>query len=188
MKNKRLFSLAAFLAVASAASLAAFTDAFAMNGSRSFPEPVAPIHHQETIGDLAYEFRLNSNQFSLNDEIEVYAQVTNKGDEPINYTSGSSSCPTHVGVDLVHQETNTRLAIKQDDRACTADLVTSTLAPGHTVHSTWTFIPERWQDSKLILGDIGDYDVLVSLHEASSPFAQLQQFAPSSATITLLPE
>lgn len=185
MKNKRLLSLVAALAVASAASLAAFTNVFAMNGSQRSMEPAAPIHHKETIGNLAYEFRLDSNQYSLNDEIEVYAQVTNKGDEPITYTSGSSSCPTHVGVELVHQETNTRLATKQSGRACTADLVASKLAPGNTVHGTWTFIPEQWQDSKLIPGDIGDYDVLVSLPDANSPFAQSQQFTPSSTTITL---
>jgi hypothetical protein len=63
-----------------------------------------PIYQKETIGSLAYGIQLDKNQFGLDDEIEVYAKVTNVGKETITYVSGSSSCPKHVVIDIVHQE------------------------------------------------------------------------------------
>lgn len=187
MNKKAIIGLMAAITVASAVSLTAFTDIFAMGGQRAPIKP-APIHHKETIGSLAYEFRLDSNAYGLNDEIKVYAKVTNVGSETIAYTSGSSSCPIDVGVSIVHQDTASRLAIKQENISCTADLGSSELAPNETVEEDWTFIGKQWIDSKLEPADTGAYDVRVALPSANAELhgqQSAEKRIPSTVTITL---
>jgi hypothetical protein len=92
------------------------------------PLMLEAIHHNETIGNLSYEIQLAKNQF-LDDEIEVSAKVTNLGNETLTFVQGSSSCPDPFFIDMVHQESSTRLAIKQGEN-CTADISSSKLFPG----------------------------------------------------------
>ncbi|MCA0757066.1 hypothetical protein KP806_18550 [Paenibacillus sp. N4] len=123
---------------------------------------LGPVLHQETIGDLAYEIKLSKNLFGMNDEIEVITTVTNRGKEALTYVSGSSSCPNHAIVNVVHQESNTILSAKQGE-ACTLDLGKSKLEPGQKVEDKSIFISKYHSKSGLEPALSGTYDVKVSL-------------------------
>ncbi|GMK49170.1 hypothetical protein PghCCS26_63000 [Paenibacillus glycanilyticus] len=134
----------------------------------------APCH--QTIGSLAYEIQLDKNHYLLNDTIRVHAKVTNVGTEPITYHSGSSSCPLHIGVEIVNQESKLSLEgqpiIKS---ACTTDDNNSELAPAQTVEDDWTFYtPKKWRPSKIKNSYAGIYDVKVGLFPATSVFLSEQ--------------
>ncbi|MFC5653853.1 hypothetical protein ACFPYJ_33035 [Paenibacillus solisilvae] len=132
------------------------------------------IYHKETIGSLAYEIQLAKNQYGFDDEIEVNAKVTNLGKETLTYVSGSSSCPSHLSIDIVDQESNTRLATEQG-KACTSDLRTSKLDPGQTVEDKWVFIPKQWIKSELEPANAGIYDVKVALSPEINLSSENQQ-------------
>ncbi|RCW40846.1 hypothetical protein [Paenibacillus prosopidis] len=131
-------------------------------GCSNETEKPGPVLHQETIGDLAYEIKLSNNHFGMNEEIEVFTTVTNRGKETLTYVSGSSSCPNHAAVDIVHQESTTRLAIKPYG-PCTADLGKSILEPGQVVEDKSIFIGEYYSKSGLEPALPGTYDVEIAL-------------------------
>lgn len=173
MKKKVILGLVAVLGIVGTTSVVMSNEGFTMGETTQSQTKMVPIHQKATIGNLEYEIQLDKNRFGLNDEIEIYAKVTNVGKEKMIYVSGSSSCPNHVVVDIAHQETNTRLAIKQGE-TCTADLGTSELAPAQTVEDTWIFIPKQWIKSKLEPADAGTYDVKVALPPQSIHFTEDQ--------------
>ncbi|MWC26913.1 hypothetical protein [Paenibacillus sp. MMS18-CY102] len=127
-------------------------------------EKIKPILYQETIGDLAYEIKLSKNQFELNDEIVVYTKITNQGKQVLTYVSGSTSCPSHAFINVIHQETNDSLAIKPYG-PCTSDIAVSHLEPGQTVEDVSTYITQL--DSKET-SPLGTYDVQVALPPGST--------------------
>ncbi|RCW50285.1 hypothetical protein [Paenibacillus prosopidis] len=131
-------------------------------GCSNETEKSGPVLHQETIGDLAYEIKLSNNHFGMNEEIEVFTSVTNRGKEALTYVSGSSSCPNHALINITHQETNTNLSTKQGE-GCTSDLGISTLEPGQKVEDKWIFISKYHSKSRLEPALSGTYDVKVSL-------------------------
>jgi hypothetical protein len=98
------------------------------------PPMASKVQYNETIGDLAYEVSLPRAQFGLNDEIEVYSKVTNLGKDMLTNVKGSSSCPIHVNVQIVNQESMKSLAFKAVDQACTADQAKSRLEPAQILH------------------------------------------------------
>jgi hypothetical protein len=132
-------------------------------GCSNVTEKSGPVLHQETIGDLAYEIKLSNNHFDMNEEIEVFTTVTNRGKEVLTYLSGSSSCPNHAFINITHQESNTNLSTKQGEGGCTQDLGMSTLEPGEKVEDKWTFISKYHSKSGLEQAISGTYDVKVSL-------------------------
>jgi hypothetical protein len=125
-------------------------------------EKIKPVLHQETIGDLAYEIRLSKNRFGMNDEIVVYTKVTNRGKETLTYVSGSSSCPNHAIVNIINQESNTRLARKPYG-PCTTDLGKSQLEPGQVIEDMSIFIAKYQSKSGLEPALPGTYDVQIAL-------------------------
>lgn len=125
-------------------------------------EKSGPVLHHETIGDLAYEIKMSNNHFGMNEEIEVLTTITNRGKKALTYVSGSSSCPTNAVVNIVHQESSTRLAIKPSGD-CTADQVTSKLEPGQVVEDKWTFNAKYFGKSGLEPAPPGTYDVQIAL-------------------------
>jgi hypothetical protein len=94
VKKKVVLALAV-LGIVGIASIVISNEGFAMKETQKQTK-IVPIYQKETIGSLAYGIQLDKNQFGLDDEIEVYAKVTNVGKETITYVSGSSSCPKHV--------------------------------------------------------------------------------------------
>ncbi|MFC5650339.1 hypothetical protein ACFPYJ_14610 [Paenibacillus solisilvae] len=182
MKKKVILGLVAVLGIAGIASAVMANEGFTKKEPQKSIK-IVPIHHKETIGDLVYEIQLSKNQFDLDNEIEVYAKVTNIGKETMTYVSGSSSCPNHVVIDIVHQESNTSLAIKQGE-ACTSDLGTSILAPAQTVEDKWIFIPKQWINSKLEPALTGTYDVEVALPPESIEFTEDQPEAKNQRAST----
>lgn len=99
----------------------------------------------------------------MNDEIEVYAKVTNLGKETLSYVEGSSSCPNLINVQIINQKSKKYLAFKPVDRACTDDLSRSQLAPAQTVEQTFIFVPKYYGKSVLEPALPSTYDVFVSL-------------------------
>ena len=95
----------------------------------------------------------------MDDEIVVYTKITNQGKNTLTYVSGSTTCPSHANVNIIHQESNERLALKLE-RACTADLTGSELEPGETVEDISTFITRLYTKET---SPLGTYDVLVAL-------------------------
>lgn len=131
-------------------------------GCSNETEKSGPILHEETIGDLAYEVKLSNNEFGMNEEIEVVTSVKNLGKEPLTYVSGSSSCPSHAVVRMIHQESTTELAINPGE-TCTADLVKSVLKPGEMVEDKQIFISKYYSKSELKPAYSGTYELRVSL-------------------------
>lgn len=121
-----------------------------------------PVLHQETIGDLAYEIRLSKKYFGMNDEILVLTTVTNRGDEALTYVSGSTGCPRHVVINIVHKESTARLESKSHN-ACKADITKSTLEPGQQLEAKSIFIAEHRSKSGFEPALPGTYDVQISL-------------------------
>lgn len=162
MKKKVIYGLVAILGIACIASVVLMKETQKSN-------KIIPIHHKETFGSLAYEIKLEKNQFDLDDEIEVYAKLTNAGKDTVTYRSGSSSCPTHVGIRIVNQKTNTILATKplEDNQGCTADDGISQLAPAETVEDMQIFIPKQWIKSELEPVNAGTYDLEIFLPDIS---------------------
>ncbi|MEV5027759.1 hypothetical protein [Paenibacillus sp. LPE1-1-1.1] len=132
-------------------------------GCSNETEKSGPVLHQETIGDLAYEIKLNNNHFGMNEEIEVFTTVTNLGKEALAYVSGSSSCPNNAFINITHQESNTILSTKQGEGGCTSDLGMSILEPGQMVEDKGIFISKYHSKSGLEPALSGTYDVKVSL-------------------------
>jgi len=157
MKKKTIMGLAV-LGIAALVSIASL-----IFSARKEQTSIVPIHHQETIGDLAYEIKLDKTTFDSKDDIVVHAKVTNIGKETIPYVSGSSTCPTHVSIAIIQQESKEELAIKPNDRPCTADWGTSKLVPGQTVEDSGIFISKTWVNSELEPALPGTYEVKVSL-------------------------
>jgi hypothetical protein len=81
--------------------------------------------------------------------------VTNRGKEALTYVSGSTSCPNRAVVNIVHQESTTRLPIKPYG-PCTADLGKSKLELGQVVEDKWIFIANNYSKP-------GTYDVQIAL-------------------------
>lgn len=164
MKKRVIFGLVAILGLTGIASMKW------MHKQTVF----APYH--QTIGSLAYEIQLDKNQYLLNDTIKVHAKVMNVGTEPITYYSGSSSCPLHIGVEIVNQESKLSLEGQPIMKsACTTDGHNSKLAPAQTVEDDWTFYtPKKWRPSKIKDSYAGIYDVKVGLFPATSVFLSEQ--------------
>jgi hypothetical protein len=142
----------------------------------------APIVHKETIGDLAYEIRFAKNEYGMNDDIEVEAKVTNIGKKTLIYVSGSSSCPTHVGLEVINKEdSNMRLALKPSDEPCTADLGHSELAPGETIESNWIFIEKYYVNNKLVPADPGTHVIKAALPPEDIDITEDDNTKPISA-------
>lgn len=126
------------------------------------PTNIEPIHSKITVGNLTYEIQLNKNQYNRYETITVHTKVTNIGNETYTYLSGSSSCPSHLSVEILHEETKNELSIKPGGD-CTADLRSSKLAPNDTAEDTDTFIPKYWGGASLKRAKIRTYEVRVSL-------------------------
>ncbi|WP_435171816.1 hypothetical protein [Paenibacillus glycanilyticus] len=102
------------------------------------------------------------NRYGINDDIVVKTKLTNQGEDTLTYVSGSSSCPKHAVVNIVHVETNKRLEIKPYG-PCTADLGKSKLKPGQTVEDTDIYITKVYGKSGQELAPLGKYDIEVAL-------------------------
>ncbi|CAN7743695.1 hypothetical protein [Paenibacillus sp. LjRoot56] len=126
------------------------------------PRNIEPIQTQVTIGNLVYDIQLDKNQFSRYEEISVHTKVTNIGNETYTSLSGSSSCPSHLSVEIVHEKSKKELSIKPGGD-CTADLATSKLIPNQTVEDTDTFIPKQLEQYGLKRAKTGSYEVRVAL-------------------------
>ncbi|WP_166246490.1 hypothetical protein [Paenibacillus turpanensis] len=106
-----------------------------------------PVQYEKTVGDLSYVIRLSKQQFERNEEIPVYAKVTNLGNETLTYVKGSSSCPVHISVEIINQESMKSLAHKQESdipAACTADLIKAQLKPNQTIEQEFVFIGKHY--------------------------------------------
>ncbi|CAM3070666.1 hypothetical protein PASE110613_15240 [Paenibacillus sediminis] len=134
-----------------------------VTGCSSTASRVVPIHYKETIGDLAYEILLSKKQFGLNDEIAVYAKVTNIGKNSISYGSGSSSCPNNLLIQIVNKNSkeylNAKLELDATRKACSTDINSSELKPSQTIDQKLVFVPMSGKNR----ADPGTYDVKVSL-------------------------
>ncbi|RAP77320.1 hypothetical protein [Paenibacillus montanisoli] len=137
-----------------------------------------PILHEETVGELKYEIRLSKDHFEMNEEIVVDAKVTNLGKEPLTYVVGSSSCPTHINVRIINQESKKYLAFKPVDQACTDDISNSQLEPSQTIAQTFKFVPKFYGKSDLEPALPGTYDVVVSLPPAGIEITEDYQSKP----------
>ncbi|ACT01490.1 hypothetical protein [Paenibacillus sp. JDR-2] len=123
---------------------------------------IKPILYKETVGNLAYEIMLNKNRYKMNDEIVVKTKITNQGKDTLTYVSGSSSCPNHAVVNVIHVKSNKRLEIKPYG-PCTADLGKSKMKPGQTVEDTDIYIAEVYGKSGQELAPLGKYDIEAAL-------------------------
>ncbi|TYP79857.1 hypothetical protein [Paenibacillus methanolicus] len=157
MTNFRRVLLPALVAIVIAAVAAYLYEA---NRSPAFEE--GPIHIRQTVGGLAYDVRLASNRILAGDEIAVDVKITNTGEKPIVYISGSSSCPVHAVVDIAHRATGARLAEKPG-AICTADLVASELKPGQTADDRVLLTTSVWRSSGEEPAPLGDYEFAVAL-------------------------
>ncbi|WP_336773216.1 hypothetical protein [Paenibacillus sp. MMO-58] len=123
---------------------------------------IKPILYKKTVGDLAYEIKLDKNRYGMNDDIVVKTKITNQGEHTLTYVSGSSSCPNHAVVNIIHVKSNKRLEIKPYG-PCTADLGKSKLKPGLTVEDTDSYMTKIYGKSGQENAPLGKYDIEVAL-------------------------
>jgi hypothetical protein len=121
------------------------------------------LTYSETKNNLKFIVNVNQKSFTLDDEIEVQGTVTNEGSETIEYYAGSSSCISHLKVQIVAQPTNRYLAVKPPKKVtgCTDDIHVEQLDPGETVTKEVIFLPKERIDSSLVSATSGTYHVVV---------------------------
>lgn len=184
MRKKSLYAIGLLTALAATVLFLGLRGAF--NG------PPKPIHHEERVGDLLYVIDLEQDVYKRGEIIRVNAAVTNLGDVPLTYISGSSSCPRHVSVDIIHEKRGepVRLAPAPTRYGCTSDLNSSTLEPGQSETNEYGFITRYWEiDSKS--APAGTYRVHFKMARADESFFAKgkpepeEKFAGSSFTIRI---
>jgi hypothetical protein len=142
-------------------------------GDKQFKEKQS-INYEETKDNIHFNFKVNQKSFDLNDEIIVEATVTNKGNESIEYYAGSSSCISHLGVQIISKENNRYLAQKppEEPKGCTSDIHTEQLEPQETVQEKVVFLPKEHIQSSEEPAFGGTYDVVVMFRPEGSSWEE----------------
>jgi hypothetical protein len=92
------------------------------NDDQSVSKP-NPLIYSETRENIYFTIWVNQKEFTLEDEIIVKASATNVGEKSAIYAAGSSTCVTHLRIQIVSKETNRSLSVKPlEIMACTDDL------------------------------------------------------------------
>lgn len=115
--------------------------------------------------NLNFEIELNQQSFDLDDEIIIRATATNIGSSNFVYVSGSSSCPSHLSIKVISQQTGHQLMIKptNESRECTDDLNVSELPPQESVMKEAIFLPKELIGTSSVPANGGTYDVIVTI-------------------------
>lgn len=157
-----------------------------------FDGPPQPVHHEERVGDLLYVIDMEQDTYKRDEKIVVQSAVTNLGDVPLTYMSGSSSCPIHVSVEIVHEQQGDpiHLAPAPLGHGCTTDLSFSTLQPGKSQSGEDAFMTRYWKIDS-IPAPPGLYRVQFMLPRVDENYLVSEipepekQFAGSSFTIRI---
>ncbi|GLX66323.1 hypothetical protein [Paenibacillus glycanilyticus] len=141
-----------------------------------------PVHYQETIGNFAYEIKVNKNEFTLNDKIKVYAKIKNIGNETLSYNSGNSSCPVPLWIGIVNQESNKSLNLAtKTHSSCTTDLHISHLEPNQSVEAELEFKPKYGKKR----APRGIYDVKITLPSPSIFLVKDKEYPSAKTSISI---
>lgn len=186
MRKKRGLALIGLAVLAVAAVL------LTMQQHWMFDPTPMPIHHEQQVGDLLYVIDLEKDTFKRGERITVDAAVTNLGDVPLQYVSGSSSCPVHVSLDIsrVDSDKPIHLANAPLGHGCTTDLVSSSLEPNQSVSYRSTFLTQYWK-MDLKPAPPGTYNVEFKMSRAGEEFFAIgkpqpeEKFAGSSFPIRI---
>jgi hypothetical protein len=124
------------------------------------------LSYEETKENIRFKILTNQKEFDLDDEIFIEALASNNGNESINYYAGSSSCVSHLIIQIISKENGNRLFVKspKEVQGCTDDIHIEQLELKETVQEKVTFLPkESFQySSEPVLASGGMYDVIVT--------------------------
>jgi hypothetical protein len=126
-------------------------------------EEASPSLYKETKENIAFEIQLNDNEFDAKSDIIITATITNVGNKAIGYYSGSSSCVSHLGINIISKDTG-RLLMKKPPKeiiTCTEDIGTAMLEPQQSAQEKKVFLPIETMPSLDGVAASGEYEVKI---------------------------